>query len=263
MLKRIQSLPQRTANEAPYILFGILPAEALLDIKTLIFFHNIITDHNSILYQVAMGQLATKSLASNSWFTTINKLALKYDIPSLHKILNNPPGALEWKRLVKKSVHAHWQKTLSLATKQNSTLALLPDLVEPPSLENVALNTHAVSRARLQTWVFTNTFTLQSHRSTFYKEDIRCKICGTEPETTVHLLARCPALSQTWSILLKPVLFNIQASTSPSILPTSDEDIARLLLGVNPLNTKNCLYDLYSLLQTGTHPQNCIHMYYT
>ena len=64
ILKRIQSIPQRTANEASYmyILFGILPAEALLDIKTLIFFHNIITDHDSILYQVAMHQLATKSL---------------------------------------------------------------------------------------------------------------------------------------------------------------------------------------------------------
>ena len=48
MLKQIQSLPQRTANEVPYILFGILPAEALLDIKTLIF-HNNITDHDSIL----------------------------------------------------------------------------------------------------------------------------------------------------------------------------------------------------------------------
>ena len=50
MLKRIQCFPQRTANEVRYILFGILPAEALLDSKTLIFFHNIITDHDSILY---------------------------------------------------------------------------------------------------------------------------------------------------------------------------------------------------------------------
>ena len=46
MLKRIQSLPQRTANEVPTILFGILPAETLLDIKTLIFY-NIITNHGS------------------------------------------------------------------------------------------------------------------------------------------------------------------------------------------------------------------------
>ena len=119
MLKRIQSLPQRTANEAPYTLFGILPPEALLDIRTLIFSHNIITDYGFILYQVAMHQMATKSLDSNSLFPTIIKLVLKYDLPLLHKILKNPPGVLEWKILVKKSAAntarklSHWLLPLS------------------------------------------------------------------------------------------------------------------------------------------------------
>ena len=131
------------------------------------------------------------------------------------------------------------QMTMSLAADQKSTLALLPDPAEPPSWEHVALNTHAVSRARLQTQLLTNTLTvtLQSHRATFYKEDPTCRICGTEPETTVHLLSRCPALSQARSVMLKPILLNLQASSSS--LPTSDEDTARLLLGINPLNTKN------------------------
>ena len=189
-----------------------------------------------------MCQLATKSLALNSWLTTIIKLTLKYDLPSPHKILNNPTGVLEWKRLVKKSVHKHWQKILSLVAEQKSTLALLSDS-EPLSWENVARNTHAVSRAKLQAQLLTNTFNLQFHRSTFYKEDSTCKmiakICGTEPETIIHLLSRCPALSQTQSILLNPVLSNIQVSTSSPLLPTADEDIAILLLGINPLNTQN------------------------
>ena len=232
ILKQIQSLPQRTTNEAPYILFGILPAEAQLDIKTLIFIHNFITDYDSILYQVAMHHW----LPNHSLFTTIIKLVLKYDIPLPHKILNNPAGALEWKRLVKKSVYQYWRKTLSLAAKQKSTQALLPDPAEPPSWEHLALNRHAVSRVRLQVQFLTNTFTLLSHRSIFYKEGPSCKIFGTEPKTTVHILSRCPALSQTQSILLNPILFNIQASASSLLLPTSDENIAKLLLAVNPPN---------------------------
>ena len=54
ILKQVQALSQRTANEAPYmyLLFGILPAEALLDINILTFFVKIANDSSSILFQI-------------------------------------------------------------------------------------------------------------------------------------------------------------------------------------------------------------------
>ena len=49
LLKRIQDLPQRTANEAPYLLFHCIIAEGALDIRLLSFFGKIIQDKTSIL----------------------------------------------------------------------------------------------------------------------------------------------------------------------------------------------------------------------
>ena len=48
ILKWVQTLPQRTANEVRYLLFGILPSEALLDINILNFFGKITIDRSSI-----------------------------------------------------------------------------------------------------------------------------------------------------------------------------------------------------------------------
>ena len=81
LLKRIQALPQRTANEAPYLLMGSITVEGMMDIRLLSFFGKIMSDDTSILNQICMWQLATKSISSNSWFMSIVKLAYKYGLP--------------------------------------------------------------------------------------------------------------------------------------------------------------------------------------
>ena len=87
------------------------------------------------------------------------KLAYKYQLPSPHVVIQYKLKKLRWKRIVNQKVWEYWQAKL--------TQSLLPSLANSPSWKQVDLNTHAVSKARLQACVLTNTYTLQSHRATY------------------------------------------------------------------------------------------------
>jgi hypothetical protein len=76
-LRRLLSLPERVASCAIYLLMGIPPMEAILDIKVLTLFGTITSHEDSILRQVAMRQLATKTLKSRSWFIRVVKIAAR------------------------------------------------------------------------------------------------------------------------------------------------------------------------------------------
>ena len=52
-LKQIQSLPDKTPNVVTLGLVGILPVEAVIDKNALNLFMNVISDKNSIEYQIA------------------------------------------------------------------------------------------------------------------------------------------------------------------------------------------------------------------
>lgn len=227
LLKRIQALPQRTANEAPYLLFHSTTAEGTLDIRTLTFFGKIINDSSSILHQICIRQLATKELSSNSWFISIVKLTFKYGLPSPHDVIQNPMKYNTWKRLVKKTVHMFWKEELETAAKEKPTLQLIHQ--EIPSWEHVEMNPYAVDRARLQARILTETFTLQKHRAKFYKESPNCRLCLLEPEDSAHMLLRCPALQLTRCSALLPVYQRIQDIGNQP--PRSENELLEILLG--------------------------------
>ena len=108
IIKQVQALPQRTAKEDSYLLFGIFQAEALLDISILNFFGKIAIDSSSILFQICRCQLAVKSLSSKSWFMAVAKLIYKYGLPSVHAVLQAPSKLSKWKRLFTSKVTQYW-----------------------------------------------------------------------------------------------------------------------------------------------------------
>ena len=236
LLKQIQSLPKRTANEAPYVLFDTIPAEGLLDIRILTFLGKILSDPSSILYQICLRQMATKSLSSNSWFIAATKLTHKYDLPSPHKLLQQPLVYTRWKKLVKATVIKYWQHHLKQAIQEKSSLILLHDVSVSPSWKHVKLNCQSVARARIQARLMTNTLTLQAHRASFYGEDPTCKLCNLEPETTTHLLTTCPAMSHMREELLDPIYEHMYLSSMT--IPKSKDDLAKLLLGITEYDCK-------------------------
>ena len=237
LLKRLQALPSRTANEAAYILMNVLPIEAQLDIRTLNFFGKMLAEKDSILYQIAIRQLATKSLNSHSWFMNIFHLTEKYSLPTPHYLVTNFPGELRWKRIVKQTVQEYWEDALTTAVTSKGSMKLLEDPRAPPTWDHVELNTHAVARARLQARLLTNTYTLQAHRGKYYGEDPTCQLCGMEPETTVHLLASCTRLQDIRSNNLGAIYERLWSRGHP--IPSSPAEVARLMLGLVPIDNKS------------------------
>ena len=81
-LKHILSLPNNTADPAPFILSGLIPAEGLIHIKALTFFGNICRLHDSsVERKIAERQLSIKCDTSNSWFITVKMLLVRYNLP--------------------------------------------------------------------------------------------------------------------------------------------------------------------------------------
>ena len=71
MIKQLLSLPTRCPDPAVYILTGILPIEAQIHLKALVFLCH--QDESSIEKKLAVRQLTVKADSSNSWFTCIKK----------------------------------------------------------------------------------------------------------------------------------------------------------------------------------------------
>ena len=97
-LKQIQSLPDKTPNVVTLGLVGILPVEAVIDKNALNLFMNVISDKNSIEYQIAEKQLAMKDSQEKSWFNYIKSILEAYDMPSIYSLFNEQPSKSKWKK---------------------------------------------------------------------------------------------------------------------------------------------------------------------
>ena len=94
-------------NPAVDILTGILPIEAQIHIKTLIFF-NVYQGEKNTEKKLARRQLTVKEDSSNSWFICVNKILRKYDLKEAYNYLDNPIKKSRWISLVKSRVNDHW-----------------------------------------------------------------------------------------------------------------------------------------------------------
>ena len=212
-LRQLLSLPERTATEAPYLLMGIPPIEALLDIKQLSLFGTIANQPESILNQIALRQLATKSFKSNSWFVNIIKICHKYSLPSPHHVIVRPIQRRRWKKLVKDTVLRYWNTKLQTQAREKSTLrflALNNVNVSTPSqvVSSIDPNTRDVQRGRTKIRMLTGTYLLQYNRAKFNQSepDPTCLLCKGAPEDLHHFISICPRLETKRVKLLQPIL---------------------------------------------------------
>ena len=50
---------------------------------------------------LARRQLAVRDSTSKSWFITLREILYKYGLPTAQELLDNPPGKLAWKIMVR------------------------------------------------------------------------------------------------------------------------------------------------------------------
>ena len=85
LLRRIQSLSERVAKQVVYLLMGVLLLEALLHMCMIKLLQKIANNKSSLLYEIALRQLAVKELnpihCSSRWWScapgTISQLQMQ------------------------------------------------------------------------------------------------------------------------------------------------------------------------------------------
>ena len=82
-LRNIQSLPQRTASAAIYMLIGALPQEAELHKRQFNLLHSVLVSENECLKGLVERQLACSFNNPNRFFFMVRKVLDKFELPTL------------------------------------------------------------------------------------------------------------------------------------------------------------------------------------
>jgi hypothetical protein len=126
MIKQLLSLPTRCPDPAVYILTGILPIEAQIHLKALVFYNNVChQDESSIEKKLTVRQLTVKADSSNSCFICINNILRKYDMKEASTYLESPMSKSKWSSLVKSKVREYWSRHIHTMSQMYSSLQFL------------------------------------------------------------------------------------------------------------------------------------------
>ena len=117
-LRRIQSLPERTASSVVQLLLGALPIQAELHKRQLSLLHSIVRSGNMRLKNLLERQLTLGY--SKSFFCMAGKTLEFYDLPCLIELQN--PCKLAWKKLTRQAVSSYWTQSLTREAQTKSTL---------------------------------------------------------------------------------------------------------------------------------------------
>ena len=125
ILRRIQCLPDRTANVAVYGLLGMRPVEQELDVRKLSLLALIQHDEESLEHEIALRQLAVRDIDESSWFMQCNTLLHKYHLPNVFRIRDTYTSKATLKEAIKKGVDNYVITQWQSEAKDKSSLRYL------------------------------------------------------------------------------------------------------------------------------------------
>ena len=208
-LRNLQSLPQRTATSAVYLLLGALPIEGELHKRLLSLLYSVIKSENKCLQDLVERQLACSFNNLHSFFNVAGQILLKYELPSLNELVISDISKFQWKRTCIKAIHSFWTKVFvkdakskkSLKYLETSSLRVGSAHLVWRDLETAAQVKRSIVRAR----ILTGTYTLQANRHTFSKKtvDSTCNHCQLEAEDLQHMVCRCPVFYEYRNVAVK------------------------------------------------------------
>lgn len=201
-LKKLQSLPLRTATSAVLLLLGALPIEAEIHKRQLSLLYTIMNSKHTKLIELSARQILVGNV--NSYFNRVEKTLAQYDLPPMNEISKRTFTKYKWKSTTNTAIDAYWTSELTKDAHQKSTLNNCD--VETMKIgkthivwDSVASNTTDVKRGITKARILTGTYLLQTNKAKFnkYEVDSTCPLCRLEPEDISHVLIRCPALHQS------------------------------------------------------------------
>ena len=203
------------------ILTGILPIEAQIHLKALVFFNNVYhqdqgfinpcQDESSIEKKLTVRQLIVKADSSNSWFICINNILRKYDIKEASTYLESPISKSKWNSIVKSNVREYWSSHIHTMFQMYSSLQFLnsKNIYKGnvhPILKHKYYSALNIDRIRIKLRIVTGTYVLQTKIIKFYRDesDPTYLLCGNAKETIQHFILDCQKLkSERTKILME------------------------------------------------------------
>ena len=127
LIRRIQSLPSRTALSAVYLLVGALPLEAELHKRQLSLSFSIVSSRNAWLHELVQTAIGLQGISYTGFFKRVSDTLNLYDLHTIRQLLESTPTKLEWKRQTRQALSSYWTASLleEAQTKFNS-LQLFP-----------------------------------------------------------------------------------------------------------------------------------------
>jgi hypothetical protein len=241
MLRAIQSLPDRTATEAVYLLSGTLPMEALIHLRKLSLIGAIARSENATMCDIAVRQCAMTGIPSASWFNDTEILLIKYGLPLTVSLIQYPIPKERWKKLVRDAVNQFWtQKLRREAEEDKPSLALL-------NLQHVSIGkvhhcwrflvscVKDVRRATIRAKFLTGSYPTQERLARYSEGKVTSlfSVCKTAEEDVVHLLLHCPAtfdFRRTELSNIAGVVSNLVDADTWSCIASQDGLLVRLIM---------------------------------
>jgi hypothetical protein len=201
ILRALQSLPNRVANAAVYLLAGSMPVEGFIHTRKLSLIGAIARMDNSTLAEICLRQCSLKDVDSASWFKDTELLLLKYGLPTSRALFQDPVPKDKWKAQVRKAVSGFWTTSLLHDAQAKTSLRWL-------NLQHVHVgvvhhcwwyvmpSVKDVRRAAVKVKMLTGTYPTQERLASW---DSRgnvlpaCPLCQSAVETLDHMLLWCPA----------------------------------------------------------------------
>ena len=91
LLINLLGFPNNVASIAPYLLLGLWPIQATIEMRALSLFRSMCSEQDSISFNVIQRQLVMKNPDASSWVIKVNDLLSKYDLPSAFQLLDDLP----------------------------------------------------------------------------------------------------------------------------------------------------------------------------
>ena len=202
-LRKIQSLPERTATAAVYLLLGAVPTEAEIHERQLSLLHAILNSDNRRIKEVLDRQISVNLDNKDSFFYKIIQVLDQYNLPNIVALKQNIPSKNEWKIVINRTLTKYLTESLVRDSNSKSTLRfiavgrILGGNVHPVwrTTEN---SVDDVRKAVIKARMFTRTYILKKNVHTFsqYHEDPTCKLCKQQEEDICHMLLYYPLLRE-------------------------------------------------------------------
>ena len=122
LLRRIPSLPTRTALPAVHLLLGTLPLGAELHKRHLSLLYSIINSNNQTFHQFLRRIIVFCEDQPGSFLHRVKMILEKYGRPSIEQLIHEHPTKLQWKRQTKSALADYWTRTLINEGTTRSTL---------------------------------------------------------------------------------------------------------------------------------------------